>query len=539
MPDLRRFPSIKEKLTKTDILSTDSTFKVRDIVWYTDSAGVDTDITSADFGAVIAHGVHEPRTPRQEFFTFDPTTIANFATTGIVYITRGLRPGADYTTSIPTLRFNHPTGTKVLLYTNAPAFYNDFANKENDETISQTWTFTQQIMANTGMDAGADKIVNMANPTLPQDAATKAYADALAIAGAPDASEVTKGIIEIATVAEQGTATSVGATGARLIPANSNLVAATAGVGDASKIPVLNASGVLSQTFLDSARTWGAVQSLTADNLQITTDADSANDAVRAYSVGLVTTLVTGEAIDGSVTPRCVAIQTSDGLVYRADADNTSRVKAFGFINTNALITTSPAIKTGGIIGGFAGLTINLYYYVSDTAGAISTTPSTTTAIPIGIAISTTEILLGFGGKIASGTVTHANVGAGTQDVVTTIGFLPRVILFSVSEITVQSISGGVATRLKGPLGYIGLVVNMGLLNLENAAATALTSSNIQNFFHLTSVTISHTSGGAGGTGLFSLNAVGSTGFTTRIVNTTTSGGGATTQATLTFTAFE
>ena len=46
-----------------------------------------------------------------------------------------------------------------------------------------------------------------------------------------------------------------------------------------------------------------------------------------------------------------------------------------------------------GIVSGFTGLTPNSTYYVQDTIGTIGTTPGST-SIPVGVAISTTEILI-------------------------------------------------------------------------------------------------------------------------------------------------
>jgi len=111
--------------------------------------------------------------------------------------------------------------------------------------------------------------------------ATVDYVNGVALAGAPDAQTNVKGVVELATVAEQGTAEAVGSTGANLVPANANLVKTSSGAGDENKIAILNASGVFADGFLDAARTWTTVQSFTADNLQITSDPDSANDATR------------------------------------------------------------------------------------------------------------------------------------------------------------------------------------------------------------------------------------------------------------------
>jgi len=85
---------------------------------------------------------------------------------------------------------------------------------------------------------------------------TVAYADALTSAGAPNGSTTQKGIFELATVAEQGTATANGATGAALVPANANLVKTSAGSADENKIPMLNSNGLI-----DPSMTGGATDS--------------------------------------------------------------------------------------------------------------------------------------------------------------------------------------------------------------------------------------------------------------------------------------
>lgn len=66
----------------------------------------------------------------------------------------------------------------------------------------------------------------------------------------PNGSTTVAGKWQGATVAQQGTATDTGSTGAELIPLNKNLISVSAGAGDVSKIPILNSSGILDQTFL-------------------------------------------------------------------------------------------------------------------------------------------------------------------------------------------------------------------------------------------------------------------------------------------------
>lgn len=81
-------------------------------------------------------------------------------------------------------------------------------------------------------------------------------------------------------------------------------------------------------------------------------------------------------------------------------------------ITTAALAGDSIDIQLSGIVSGFTGLTAGLDYYVSDT-GAITATPGTYD-IYVGIAVSTTEILIEIRKRRASGTVTISATGITT-----------------------------------------------------------------------------------------------------------------------------
>lgn len=95
--------------------------------------------------------------------------------------------------------------------------------------------------------------------------------------GTSDGSATVAGKFEEATVAEQGTASATGGTGARLVPAVANLVKTSSGAGDENKLAVLNSAGQWASGFLGTGsasssnyllgdRTWGTVPSL-ADKL--------------------------------------------------------------------------------------------------------------------------------------------------------------------------------------------------------------------------------------------------------------------------------
>lgn len=417
MADNRKFPSVLAKRLKTDISATDTTFKLPDIKWYTGSDGVDVNLAASDFGTV-AYGVFEPNTARQEFFTWDPTTIANYATTGISISARGLPWSSDYTTESSTRKFGHDSGTKVLLMTNAPAFYDQFTNKNNDETIVGLWTFP----------TGANYPLVGASYSAPTDdkhVATKKYVDDVALAGAPDATTTVKGVVELATVAEQGSATATGGTGANLVLANANLVKTSSGASDENKVAVLDASGTFANGFIDKARTWSTVQSFTANNAQITTDADSANDAVRSSYLDTVVPkgAVSGTSGEAITAGQGVYLKASDGKLWKTvgNADEST----FSFVGV-ALTTVAAAdlavtyAPPGHTVTGLSSLTAGSYYFITDTAGTLGTTPGTRFA-RVGIAISTTALLVTLPKYRATGTFTVSATG----NTVVTTGFYP------------------------------------------------------------------------------------------------------------------
>lgn len=155
--------SIPTKRLSQSILSTDSSFKLDNILGWDGNA-----LTSSDFGSQAYCVFRNAARTQIEIIEFDPSTIAS---SSITIIRRGLQFDGDPTTEVSANKFDWTSGdTFVDLGTDTP----------------QLWQWL------------------------------KDYIDSIAIAGSPSASTTIKGISEEATDAEVLAKTTIGGTGARL-----------------------------------------------------------------------------------------------------------------------------------------------------------------------------------------------------------------------------------------------------------------------------------------------------------------------------------
>lgn len=130
-------------------------------------------------------------------------------------IARGYKPFSPYDQDTATWAKTHSVGVSFV-FTNAPQVYDEFAVKDNDETITGTWTFDEDTRPL--LDADLDTAVNAELVTFGQLYRT-------AIAGAVNATDVQKGIVEIPTTAEVTSGASTGGTGASVVPTPAQIAA--------------------------------------------------------------------------------------------------------------------------------------------------------------------------------------------------------------------------------------------------------------------------------------------------------------------------
>jgi microcystin-dependent protein len=190
----------------------------------------------------------------------------------ITGVTRGLDKDATSTTDNggadqPAL--SHVAGTRIRLV----ASHLDIFDKDGNNTISgnNTYTGTQTFSSTTKATDIAqsvtttqrDALTGVVNGTRVYNTTTGQmnwYEGGVWVANAAggsvaDASTTVAGKVEEATVAEQGTATAAGGTGARLFVACANLVKTSSGAADENKAPILGATGTLAGGFMNQTAT--------------------------------------------------------------------------------------------------------------------------------------------------------------------------------------------------------------------------------------------------------------------------------------------
>lgn len=107
----------------------------------------------------------------------------------------------------------------------------------------------------------------------------------------------------------------------------------------------------------------------------------------RAKAEDLAIKVQAGEAL---AARDAVYVSTADGKAYKCDADDSTKLGFVGFVQEAAILNADVFIVYGHL-GGFTGLTAGADYYLSSTAGLITST-KTPTAILVGTAINTTTI---------------------------------------------------------------------------------------------------------------------------------------------------
>lgn len=148
MPRIQ-FPSIPAKILAVSLASSGSSFQLNNIK---DWGG--SDLVAGDFGDRAWAVFRNSDGTKLEIMRIDPSTIAS---SSITIVKRGLSYGAgDYDTEDSNLKLDwNANETIVELGSNPPQIYDELARKNDDETITGTYTFTNTARPKLDSDVDA------------------------------------------------------------------------------------------------------------------------------------------------------------------------------------------------------------------------------------------------------------------------------------------------------------------------------------------------------------------------------------------------
>lgn len=316
--------SIPPKTLSQAITSSSTTFIPNSI-----SGWDGEDLTSGDFGTLAYGAFLNSNRTIMELFSYDPTTVASGT---ISFVDRGLIfTGAS--TVVTANKLDWAVGTTILLGTDTPQFINKLASLVNANVYTGDNDFTGGT-------------VEVPTPTASNQAATKAYADGIALAGGPDASITTKGLtrLSVSSTATLGTVT--------MTIASPCVVTLTShGLTLNDTVQFTNSGGALPTGITASTNYFVISTGLTANDFQISTTIGGSAVNTSGSQSGTHTLYRT--------TPRAVA-ETDTRLPTQGEND--------ALVGNN----TDVAVGTGNKFVTQTGLQHNAEKYAAD-AGANDT----------------------------------------------------------------------------------------------------------------------------------------------------------------------
>jgi len=220
----------------------------------------------------------------------------------------------------------------------------------------------------------------------------------------PNGSTTVAGKYEEATVAEQGTATATGGTGARLVPAVANLVKTSSGAGDENKIAVLNASGQFASGFVNTAG-FTEKATLTAKGSMY---AATAASTPAELAVGANDTVLTADSAEATGTKW--AALSFNKKIYIA----TTSVNIHSTTSETTVWTTT---LSGGLLGATGAVNFKSYFSLIDYGGShtLSWRLKYGSTTVVGAAFASAAFASGKGfieGTLFGGGTTSSQVGA-------------------------------------------------------------------------------------------------------------------------------
>lgn len=306
---------------------------------------------------------------------------------------------------------SHSIGALFRL-TNTAGFYNDFANKENEEIISKTWRYDSYptVLSSLGMATTTYQLV------------TKQYADSIANQGAATSTESVAGIAELSTQAEMAASTDYGV----LRPLVLQAKYATSTRNSTGNYVVITAgSGYVSSTF------GGVAFSMATLNSSALVVENPASASITASTSSIPITSSVTSTLDRSWIPFKFGGDGSDGVLNLTSGTTTIDLGGVAVVTKNytsinisagaALVFTNPS-STGSVVilKSQATTTIAGNISVTSTGGAGGAARSGSTGA--GTAGTSQSIYQNLFGSGAGAAASDAGAGGGVT-VSTTLAF--------------------------------------------------------------------------------------------------------------------
>lgn len=263
------------------------------------------------------------------------------------------------------------------------------------------------------------------------------------------ASATTTGSSQLATGLQAASSTAFGSTGHRL--ALSTLISTSTG-GVPYTIPVTDGTGKIS----------------------------GASCCSGTSTFAATYTYIASSTFTGATLPQA-AFTTSSGTASTSNANGTTTSSFSGFALTSASIGGNVSVQTSGLVPGFSGLTKGAVYYTQGTDGTIGLTP-TTYSVKVGVAVSTTEILIQKENRILTGSLGVLGTVSGGRDLL--FGFRPRMLtITAVSNRDLASSNQAITNCIWTPAGLTGVhSENGGTTDSSSGLGCALYGSGSTNF---------------------------------------------------------
>ena len=290
-------------------------------------------LTMADLGSKVFFTI-EPGSNKEEI-----VMCTGIGTLSWTSCTRGLAFYATSTAAVTANQKSHSAGSAIVM-SNVHYVYDQLVDKDTANTIEGVKTYVSY-----------PEIQSYVAPTSNTQFAPKKYVDDVISAGAPDATETTKGLTELATGAEAAAGTSSGGAARLVLPASIANSASSAN----TIVPVTGADGKLSANFIatSSDYSWTGTNTFSNINLATSTITGPLNITASTTFSGATTTFDSNRTLGAGFIHFQYKTDTGTSTWSRPTGVTKIKVKVVGGGGGGGSCSTGCSVTGGGGGGGY------------------------------------------------------------------------------------------------------------------------------------------------------------------------------------------